>query len=223
MSHSPSLNAFRPPRDWETLYAADPQAFVFGEEPSQIARTALSFFRTFGGDPAQAVALDLGCGEGRDTAALAEAGFHVVAVDVAPAGLAKLTALLQRRGVSDEHVETHLEDVRRFSYPDAAYDLALAANVFQFLPPDEAPEHIRRLQSATKPGGICAVGVFSSVLLEWGAQLEGLFSATPAELQGYFPAQENWQLLDRTEYWTYRPQDDTMAAFTYVVARKQFP
>lgn len=216
-----ATNAFRPPRDWEELYAADDQAYVFGEEPSQIARTALSFFRAFGGDPAQSVALDLGCGEGRDTAYLAAAGMRVVARDVAPTGLVKMAVLLARRGVNPERVDVQLEDVREFCYPTDAYDIALAANVFQFLRPDEAPPHIRRLQAATKPGGICAVGVFSAAMRAWGAHLEGLFSATPDELHGYFPADDGWRLLDRTEYWTYRPHEDALAAFTYLVARKQ--
>ena len=38
------------------------------------------------------------------------------------------------------------EDVRDFDYPAGAYDLALAANVYQFLPPDDVPGHIARLQ-----------------------------------------------------------------------------
>ena len=214
-------NAFRPPRDWEALYAGDLEGYVFGEEPSQIARTALSFFRAFGGDPAQAVALDLGCGEGRDTAYLSAAGMHVVARDIAPTGMSKMTALLARRGISPERIDAQVQDVRAFAYPAATYDIALAANVYQFLRPDEVPTHIRGLQASTKPGGICAVGVFSTSMRAWGADLEGLFSASPDELHGYFPASAGWLLLDRTEYWTYRPQEEALAAFTFVVARKQ--
>ena len=215
-----TASVFRPPRDWETVYAADAKSYVFGEEPSQIARTALAFFHTFGGDPAQAVALDLGCGEGRDTAYLAAAGLRVVARDVAPTGLAKLAALFAKRGLSLSRVDAGVEDVQTFAYPEAAYDIALAANVFQFLRPEEAPAHIARLQEATKPGDICAVGVFSPAMLGWGAELDGLFTATPDALMAYFPSDTGWRLLDRTEYWTYRPKDDTMASFAYVVARK---
>ena len=214
------MTAFRPPRDWEAVFAADPNAYFFGEEPSQIARTALGFFRTFGGDPAQAVALDLGCGEGRDTAFLAAAGLKVVARDIAPTGLAKTAALLTKRGLPLERVEMGVGDVQQFAYPEDAYDIALAANVYQFVRPDDVPGHLARLQRATKPAGLCAVGVFSPAMRAWGAELGGLFTATPEELMAFFPAPA-WRLLDRTEYWTYRPPEDTMASFTYVVARKE--
>ena len=211
--------AFRPPRDWEMVYASYPGKYFFGQEPSQIARTALSFFQTFGGDPANAVVLDLGSGEGRDTAYFAAAGLKVVARDIAPTGLAKTRALLDGRDLPLGLVDAAVEDVRDFAYPEAAYDIALAANVYQFLRPEEVPGHIARLQGATKPGGLCAVGVFSPAMLAWGAELADSFTATPDELMAFFPA-AGWRLLDRTEYWTYRPPEDTMASFTFVVARK---
>ena len=200
------------------MYAAA-DGYVFGEEPSQIARTALRFYQLFDG-PSNGLALDLGSGEGRDTAFLAGAGLKVVARDLSPMGLEKTRSLLARRGVLLERVDLTLADVRDFPYPPEAYDMALAANVFQFLPPAEAPAHIARLQTSTKPGGICAVGVFSPAMIGWGADIGGCFSATADELLAYFSPQRGWLPLDRTEYWTYRPENEMMASFAYVVARK---
>ena len=211
---------FQPPRDWDAVYAASPEYF-FGEEPSLVARSALRFFRVFGGSPHGALALDLGCGEGRDTAFLAEAGCQVVARDVAPAGLEKTRALLARRDVPADRVDLALGDVRAFDYPPNAYDIALAANVYQFLPPDEAPGHIARLQAATKPGGICGVGVFSSAMAGWAAKIGGFFAATADELLAYFPASAGWLPLDLTEYRHYSRRDDAMGSWVFVVARKE--
>jgi len=211
---------FQPPRDWDAVYAASESHF-FGEEPSLLARSALRFFRMFGGNPAASLALDLGSGEGRDTAFLAEAGFRVVARDVAPSGLQKTHALLARRGIPAERVDLALGDVRAFDYPPNAYDLALAANVYQFLPPDEAPAHIMRLQAATKPGGLCAVGVFSPTMAGWGAQIAGFFAATADELLSYFPQNGGWLPLDLTEYRHYSPRDGAMGSWVFVVARKE--
>lgn len=214
---------FRPPTDWEAVYAAHPDEHHFGQEPSQLARTALRWFEAFGGEAERSVALDLGSGEGRDTAYLASAGFQVEAYDLAPTGLEKTRRLLVRQGVLRERVALTQGDVRDFAYPAGAYDLALAANVFQFLPPDEAPAHIRRLTATVRPGGLCAVGVFHPDMRGWGADLDGLFAASGADLMGYFPAEDGWLTLDRTEYWTYVLPQAAMASFAYVIARKVSP
>ncbi len=210
---------FEPPRDWDAVFA-DSETYFFGTEPSQIARTALRFFQELGGDPAAASALDLGSGEGRDTAFLAGAGMQVSARDLSGVGLEKTRALLARRGVPPERVDLALQDARFFDYPKEAYNLALAANVYQFLPPADAPGHISRLQSTVKPGGLCAVGVFSPAMASWGAKIAGFWTATADDLLTFFPESAGWLLLDRTEYWTYRPSDRKRASFAYVIARK---
>ncbi len=211
---------FEPPRDWEGVYAASP-AYHFGEEPSQIARTAARWFESFGGEASAARVLDLGSGEGRDTAFLAGLGFAVTARDHAPTGLAKTRALLARRGISESHVDLALSDVRDYAFPEAHFDIALAANVFQFLPPAEAPFFLERLKAATKPGGICAVGVFSPAMAGWGASVGGFWTQSADDLLARFPPEDGWLALDRTEYWTYREAEAMMASFAYVVAHKE--
>lgn len=211
---------FRLPNNWNAIYAGT-DGYFFGTEPSQIAQTGLRFFRAFGGDPHIASALDLGSGEGRDTAFLAGAGMHVSAYDVSPLGLEKTRALLTERGISADRVRLTQMDIGAFAYPSGVFDLALAANVYQFLPPADVPGHITRLQAATKPGGICAVGVFSPAMGAWGADTQNYFTATADELAACFPEAAGWLLLDRTEYWTYRVHDKTRMSFAYVVARKE--
>ena len=211
---------FELPRQWDSIYAGT-DSYFFGTEPSQIAHTALRFFRAFGGDPDSAAALDLGSGEGRDTAFLAGSGMHVTARDVSPVGLEKTRALLTQRGIPSERVDLALSDIGAFEYPLGAYDLALAANVYQFLPPADVPSHMERLKASVQPGGICAVGVFSPAMAGWGADTRNYFTATADELLLSFPEDAGWLLLDRTEYWTYRVSDKTRMSFAYVVARKE--
>lgn len=214
------MSVFEPPRDWESVYAASAE-YHFGEEPSQIARAAVRWFQSFGGRAEGASALDLGSGEGRDTAFLASLGYAVTARDVSPAGLAKTHALLARRGVPEDDVELSLGDVRDYSYPPGRFDIALAANVFQFLPPRDAPAYVERLKASTKPGGVCAVGVFSPAMGGWGAKIGGFWTQTADELLARFRLEDGWLPLDRTEYWTYRPEEAMMASFAYVVARRR--
>ncbi len=210
---------FALPSDWDGIYAGT-GGYFFGTEPSQIAMAALRFFRAFGGDPGAASALDLGSGEGRDTAFLAGAGLHVTARDVSPAGLEKTRALLAGRGIAPERVDLALADISDFEYPAGVYDVALAANVYQFLPPAAVPGHLERLKASVKPGGVCAVGVFSPAMAGWGADTHPYWTATADELLTYFPENARWLLLDRTEYWTYRVSEKTRMSFAYVVARK---
>lgn len=219
MTEPVHLESLKPPTDWDAVYAAQPDTYHFGEEPSQVARAALRWHQHFGGNMENAQALDLGSGEGRDTVFLAQAGLHVTARDLSPTGIEKTRRLMARNSVPAERVDAAVQDVQGYAYPPAAYDLALAANVYQFLPPADVPAHIENLKRAVKPGGICAVGVFSPAMIAWGAQLTGHFTATADELLAFFG--EGWMLLDRTDYWTYRPERSAMGSFVYVVARRE--
>ena len=207
------------PKNWDAIYSAS-EDYFFGTAPSQIAQTAFRFFEAFGGDPKAARALDLGSGEGRDTVFLAGAGMHVTAHDVSEAGLEKTRALLARCAVSSLQVDLAVADIGALEYPAGAYDIALAANVYQFLSPAAVPGQLEMLKGCVKPGGICAVGVFSPAMAGWGIDLENYWTATADELFAYFPEDAGWLLLDRTEYWTYRVHDKSRMSFSYVVARK---
>jgi len=60
-------------------------------------RTVLAALDRFGEPPVDALAIDLGCGDGRDIVAILHRGWHVVAVDAEPEALKQLTA----RGLPD--------------------------------------------------------------------------------------------------------------------------
>ena len=53
-------------------------------------RTLLAALDAFGETPADALAIDLGCGDGRDVVEILRRGWNVVAVDAEPQALAKL-------------------------------------------------------------------------------------------------------------------------------------
>lgn len=216
----PTSKAFRPPTDWETVFASTPASSFFGREQSAIAASAFRYLRAFGNDPAQCVALDLGSGEGRDTVFLAANGMRVVSRDLAPSGIEKTRVMLDKAGVPKDRVDLGVVDARQYGYPENTFDLAMAANVFQFLPHHDAVDCIHKLQLTARPGGIVAVGVFSPAMEAWGTDLSGFFVATADELLKFFPLQDGWTICDRTEYWTLRVDNDTMGSFAFVVARK---
>lgn len=85
-------------------YAAQPSAFVLDWLP-RLPRGR---------------ALDVACGLGATAIALAEAGFDVTAIDIAPTALARARAEAERRGVTVDWQCADLSDLR---LPPAQYDL----------------------------------------------------------------------------------------------------
>jgi ubiquinone/menaquinone biosynthesis C-methylase UbiE len=67
--------------------------------------------------PAPASVLDLGCGTGVLTLALAEQGYHVTGLDISPAMLEQVRPKIGRR-----HVTLQQGDVFNLPFPDASFD-----------------------------------------------------------------------------------------------------
>jgi SAM-dependent methyltransferase len=78
-------------------------------------------------------ALDLACGEGADAIHLAERGWHVTAVDFAPAGLARGQAAAAQSGV-DGRIHWVAADITELRHP-VPFDLV---TISFFHPPDPA-------------------------------------------------------------------------------------
>jgi SAM-dependent methyltransferase len=81
-------------------------------------------------DPeAPPLAVDLGCGAGRDSRELLRRGWRVVSVDMTPEGIAMLRALTPE--AHQERLDAHVADVAEFKIP--ACDLLNANLVLPFL------------------------------------------------------------------------------------------
>jgi SAM-dependent methyltransferase len=83
-------------------------------------RRLLSLAAVHGGS-----ALDIGCGPGRSTLVLAEAGMRVTAVDTHPPFLEQVRAAAEQRGLTDR-VATAAVSMDALPYPDASFDLVWA-------------------------------------------------------------------------------------------------
>lgn len=99
-------------------------------------------------------ALDLGCGEGGDACWLAERGWQVLAVDVAPTALARAKAAAEARNVASR-IDFQLHDLSD-SFPAGLFDLVSAQYLHSFARLDRTAI-FRAAVNAVAPDGILLI------------------------------------------------------------------
>jgi 2-polyprenyl-6-hydroxyphenyl methylase/3-demethylubiquinone-9 3-methyltransferase len=92
--------------------------------------------------------LDLGCGKGRFAAALAAEGARVIGLDRSRAMLA---------GASGAGIARVRGSARRLPLPSAAFDGAIAVEVFEHLPETAIDDVAGELRRVLRPGGTLAI------------------------------------------------------------------
>lgn len=95
-------------------------------------------------------ALDLGCGNGRNSLYLASRGFDVTAWDKNPASISNLESICREEGMTN--VDASIRDLNTLSF-EGEYDFILSTVVMMFLAPTTIPGLIANMQRCTKPGG----------------------------------------------------------------------
>lgn len=130
-------------RQWDERYSGD--ELVWTSTPNQflVAEVVgLSAGR----------AVDLACGEGRNSIWLAEQGWEVTGVDFSPVGLAKAKRFADLRGVEITWVESAVE---HWTPPPDGYDLV--AMLYLQLPQAARSAALSAAASAVAPGGTLLV------------------------------------------------------------------
>jgi trans-aconitate methyltransferase len=130
---SPAAFTFGRTRDWPGYFEA-----VKGGEPRQTLLDAMALFDAQPAPDAPRAAIDLGCGDGRDTVALLAKGWSVLAIDGHPQGIERLLARPDLPGT--DRLQTR---VQSFEQLDAlpGCDLLNASFALPFC----HPEHFDRL------------------------------------------------------------------------------
>jgi len=130
--------------NWVTYYQA-----VEGRPPRETLLKALALFDA---DPMQAqprLAVDLGCGDGRDTVELLHRGWRVLAIDGEQTAFDRL---LSRPGLRHELLQAQQMRFEVLTLPPAV-DLINASFCLTFCPPTNFPQLWQTIVTALKPGG----------------------------------------------------------------------
>lgn len=102
-------------------------------------------------------AVVLGCGRGYDAVALAEAGFHVTAIDIAPSAVEEARAIAGRAKVTIEVVQADLLALGP-EFEDVA-EVVFEHTFLCAIPPDRRSDYRQLVTRLLKPGGRL-VGIF---------------------------------------------------------------
>jgi SAM-dependent methyltransferase len=132
---------------------ADEYEHFMGRWSRRLAGPFLDFAGVQAGDRV----LDVGCGTGVITAALAERGCTAIGLDASEPYLEDA-----RRDRPHPNIVYELGDARRMRYGDASFDACVSALTLNAIP--EVDQAVREMRRVTRPGGTVASGIFDS----WG-------------------------------------------------------
>ncbi|WP_404310242.1 class I SAM-dependent methyltransferase [Neorhodopirellula lusitana] len=140
------------------------EEIAYGMEPSAALQ---AYLEQLGGADGQVGdrpigrAVDLGAGAGRDSIALAAAGYDVISVDLSDRGLARINERAAEHHVA-ERISTKLCDVREFDFPGNHFDAVIATTVLDHIPALDAQIVWQRMCDSLTDNGMLYVQVHTT-------------------------------------------------------------
>jgi tellurite methyltransferase len=184
-------------RDWSRYYDEQERT-----EPGDLLLEVLDAFEN---EARSGTAVDLGCGQGIDTAELLRRGWEVVAIDASEDAIRRL-----RRRIAEDHVErldTLVSAMEDLAVVQA--DLIHASYSLPYCRPEAFPDVWRGLLAALRPGGRFAGQLFGDrdtwagtkddmTFLEL-EEARGLFDGL--ELESFVETEEDGEAWGEMKHW----------------------
>jgi ubiquinone/menaquinone biosynthesis C-methylase UbiE len=137
---------------WDDIYLQRDVYAVIHQQRRAIVLSMVNQLRL----PRMSEVLDIGCGAGSISVALASRGLNVTAVDKVPRMLERATDLAAQAGVSTR-MATSLGDIHRLPFPNHTFSLVLAIGVLPWLTSYEPA--LQEIARVLKPGGHLIVNI----------------------------------------------------------------
>ncbi|MEM9923394.1 MAG: class I SAM-dependent methyltransferase [Cyanobacteria bacterium P01_D01_bin.50] len=140
-------------RNWSNYYKA-----VANRPPRETLITALTNFEIETPEAKSRIAIDLGCGEGRDTVELLRRGWQVIAIDAEKEAISQL---LKRPHINTNLLETHIAQFENIPTLESA-NLVNASFSLPFCAPESFPDLWNKIYSCLLPGSRFCGHLFGS-------------------------------------------------------------
>jgi tellurite methyltransferase len=200
----------RPPwSPWDREYARTPDRFIWGTGSSALAREVSGRLGGWG------EALDLGCGEGRDSIHLAEQGYDVTGVELSLEGLRKAARMAAARGVRVSWVCAAMPDLPVLG----PFDLVYSSGSIHYVARDARARLFDQIRRLTRRGGYHAHVVFTDRLI-YREKDEVVHYFAPHELRA---AYHDWTIVRHEEGLIRCAQDGELHAHSVqtIIARRR--
>ncbi len=171
---------------YDKLYSSEQDVFV-GGKPEAVVLKAIELL------PNDAIALEIGAGQGRNALALAEKGLKVKAIDISDVGIKLINESAKKKGLKNLKAEVGnaLDGV------NGNYDLIVTTFMLHHLTKEKALNFIDEMKSHTNNGGLNAISTFTNA---------GAFAKLKSSNKSYLPKlgelkelYSDWEVLEYSE------------------------
>lgn len=205
---------------FDTAYLTN--GLLFGDKPTIMLDDFLNK------NPSIGCALDLGCGEGRDTIHLLKRGYEVTAVDKSPVGINKLLSRPELSIEMKSSLITTICNVLEFDWQKKYYDLIVAVTLLDHLDAEQIPKICNSIIKSAKDQAIIFIEVHTDrdpaltgkgPVSEFSSAIKHYFKANEL-LYCFLPSIQILEYEDRLE-WDYDHGEPHQHGFATLIGKKE--